>query len=50
MDFKNAYDSVKKVLYNIFDEFCIPVKLVRLIKMYLNETYSGVRVGSYVLV
>jgi len=45
MDFKEAVR--KEVLYNILDEFCIPVKLVRLIKMCLNETYSGVRVDRY---
>ena len=34
IDFKNAYDSVRReVLYNIFIEFGIPMKLVRLIKM-----------------
>jgi hypothetical protein len=34
IDFKNAYDSVRnKVLYNIFIEFGVPVKLVRLIKI-----------------
>jgi hypothetical protein len=31
-------------LCNILIEFGIPVKMVRLIKMCLNETYSGVRV------
>jgi len=42
--FKKAYDSVrKKVLYHILIEFGIPMKLVRLIKMCLNETYSRVR-------
>jgi hypothetical protein len=47
IDFKKAYDSVKrKVLYNILPEFGIPKKLVRLIKMCLNETYSKVRVGK----
>jgi hypothetical protein len=30
-----------KVLYNILLEFGIPKKLVRLIKMYINETYSS---------
>ena len=40
-DFKKAYDSVRrKVLYNILIEFGIPMQLVRLIKMFLNETRS----------
>jgi hypothetical protein len=39
--FKKAYDSVKReVLYSIWLEFGIPKKIVRLIKMCLNETYS----------
>jgi hypothetical protein len=47
IDFKKAYDSVKReVLYNILLEYGIPKKLVRLIKMCLNETYSKVRVGN----
>ena len=47
IDFKKAYDSVgKEVLYNILFEFGIPMKLVRLIKMCLTETYSRVRVGK----
>jgi hypothetical protein len=46
-DFKKDYDSVKReVLYNILIEFGISKKLVRLIKMSLNETYSKVRVGK----
>jgi hypothetical protein len=47
IDFKKAYDSAKgEVLYNILLEFGITKKLVRLIKMCLNETYSKVRVGK----
>jgi hypothetical protein len=34
-------------LYNILTEFVIPKKLVSLIKMCLNETYSRVRVGKH---
>jgi hypothetical protein len=46
--FKKAYDSVRKeVLYNILIEFGIPRKLVGLIEMYVNETYSTVRIGKY---
>jgi hypothetical protein len=46
--FKKAYDSVRgKVLYNILIEFEIPMKLVRLIKMCLNETYSKVCIGKH---
>ena len=33
-------------MYNILIEFGIPMKLVRLIKLCLNETYSRVRVGK----
>jgi len=47
IDFKKAYDSVRReVLYNILIEFGIPMKLVRLIKMYLTDTYSRVQVGK----
>jgi hypothetical protein len=47
IDFKKAHHSVKReVLYNIMLEFGIPKKLVRLMKMCLNETYSEVRVGN----
>jgi hypothetical protein len=34
-------------LYSIFIEFGVCMKLVRLIKMFLNETYSKVRIGKY---
>jgi hypothetical protein len=48
IDYKKAYDSVKKeVLYIIFMEFGVSMKLVRLIKMCLNETYSKVRIGKH---
>jgi hypothetical protein len=41
IDFQKAYVSVRREeLYNILIEFGVPMKLVRLIKMCLNETYS----------
>jgi len=44
---KKACDLVRReVLYNILIEFGIPMKLVRLIKRYLNETCSTVRVSK----
>jgi hypothetical protein len=47
IDFKKAYDSIKREdLYNILLEFGIPKKLVSLIEMCLNETYSKVRIGK----
>ena len=47
-DFKNAYDSVRReVLYNILIEFGIAMKLVRLIKTCLTETYSRVGVSKH---
>jgi hypothetical protein len=47
IEFKKAYNSVRReVLYNIPVEFGIPRKLVGLIKMCLNETYSRVRIGK----
>jgi hypothetical protein len=40
--FKKAYDSVRRqVLYSILIEFKVLVKVVRLIKMCLNEKYSS---------
>jgi hypothetical protein len=41
VDFKKTYDSV----YNILIDFGIPMKLVRLLNMCLNETYSKVHIG-----
>jgi hypothetical protein len=43
IDFMKAYDSVRReVLYNILIQFGIPRKVVGLIKMCFNETYSRV--------
>jgi hypothetical protein len=48
IDFKEAYDLVRReVLYNILIGFGVPKKLVRLIKMCLNETYSKVRISKH---
>jgi hypothetical protein len=47
IDFKKAYDLVRRdALYNILIEFGIPRKLVGLINMCLNETYSRVHIGK----
>jgi hypothetical protein len=49
IDFKKAYDSVRReALYNLI-EFGIPKKLVRLIKMFLTETYSSLGGQEFVL-
>jgi len=46
--FMNPYDSIwREVLYYILFEFCIPMKLIQLIKLFLNETCSRVRVGKH---
>jgi hypothetical protein len=43
-----SYDSVRReVLYNILTEFGVPRNLVRLIKVYLNETYSKVCIAKH---
>jgi hypothetical protein len=36
-----------EVLYNILMEFGEPMKLIRLIKICLNETYSKVHIGKH---
>jgi hypothetical protein len=47
IDFRKAYDSVRMdVLYNTLKEFGVPMKLARLIKMYLNKICSKVRIGQ----
>jgi hypothetical protein len=47
IDLKKTYDSVRReVSCSILIEFGIPRKLVGLIKMCLNETYSRVRIGK----
>ena len=46
--YKLQEDSDRKmVLYNILNAFGISMKLVRLLKMCLNETYSRDRVGKH---
>jgi hypothetical protein len=48
LDFKKACDSVRReALYKILIEVVIAMKLIRLIKMCLNETYSRVQVGKH---
>jgi len=47
IDFKKGCDSVRMgVLYNILIQSGIPLILVMLIKMSLNETYTTVCVGK----
>jgi len=50
IDFDKAYESVmREVLYNILIEFGTSMKLARLIKICLNDTYSKVRMGKSVM-
>jgi hypothetical protein len=43
-----AYDSLRReVLYNTLIEFGVSMKLVRLIKMCLNETHNKIRIGKH---
>jgi hypothetical protein len=48
IDFKKVYDPVRReVLYNNLIEFGIPMNLIIIIKIYLNETYSRVQAGKH---
>jgi hypothetical protein len=48
INFEKAYDSVTEgILCNILFEYGIPMTLAKLIKMFLNETYSRVRVVKH---
>jgi hypothetical protein len=38
---------MKEVLYNILIEFAVPMELVRLIKMCVNETHTKVYIGKH---
>jgi len=38
VDFKKAYDSVRRAIYNIFIDFSVPMKLA--ITICLHEMYS----------
>jgi hypothetical protein len=44
--FKKAYSLRREVLYDILVEFGISMKLAKLIKLCLIETFSGFRVGK----
>jgi hypothetical protein len=48
VDFKKACDSVRReLLYNIIIEFGVLMKVVRLIKMCLNEMYTKVHIDKH---
>jgi hypothetical protein len=47
IDFKEAYDPFRRsAVFNILTESGIVMKLVRLIKMCVNETFNRVYVGK----
>jgi hypothetical protein len=46
IDFEKTCDSTRnKIFYNILSELGVSLKLVRLIKMCLNQTYSKVLIN-----
>jgi hypothetical protein len=48
IDSEKSYDSVRReVLYNILIDFGVSIKLIRLIEMCLNETYSEVCICTH---
>jgi hypothetical protein len=48
IDPKKAYDLVRReILYSIFIEFGVPMKLLTLIKICINEMYSKVCIGKH---
>jgi hypothetical protein len=48
IDFKKAYDAViREVLHNSLIEIRVSIKLIQLIKMCVNETYSKAHIGKY---
>jgi hypothetical protein len=48
IDFKTAYDSVsREVLYNIFIEFGIAMKLVQPVELCLNQTCGEIFEGKH---
>jgi len=47
IDFKSAYDTIKRgQLYNAMSEFNITIKLIRLMRMTMENTQSQVRIQS----
>jgi hypothetical protein len=44
--FKKAYSVRGEALYNILIEFLLPIKLIRLTEMCLNEIYNKVHIGK----
>jgi hypothetical protein len=48
IDFNKAYGSIsREVLYNILTECGVPMKVLRVMNMCLNETYSRIWVGNH---